>query len=136
MRVTADANVLFACLIKDSVTRRLFFNPALSLFSPEFIVDGLLRHVLEIKGKSGLGDDELYRLTEKVFSQVELVPDSDLKPFLPGAAVLVADPKDWLYVACALRNNTVLWSNDNDFGFQRRFRVLKTKELASVVGSL
>ena len=136
MKVTVDAKVLFACLIKDSVTRRLFFNPALALFSPEFIVDELLRHVLEIKEKSGLGEEELYRLTEKVFGQIALIPDKDLTPFLPGAAALVKDPKDWLYVACALRSDTSIWSNDSDFGFQRRFKILKTKELVSIVGSL
>ena len=62
MKVTVDANVLFACLIKDSTTRRLFFNPSLSLFSPEFIVDELLSHLFEIQKKSGLSEEELYHL--------------------------------------------------------------------------
>ena len=74
MKVTVDANALFACLIKDSATRRVFFNPALSLFAPEFIVDELLLHILEIREKSGLKGEELSRLIEKVFGQITLVP--------------------------------------------------------------
>ena len=64
------------------------------------------------------------------------MPDKDLKPFLNAAANLIADPKDWLYIACALHEDTVIWSNDNDFGSQKRIRILKTKELVSIVGSL
>ncbi len=136
MKVTVDANILFACIIKDSTTRRLFFNPALSLFAPEFIVNEFVRHIAEIKEKSGLGDEELHRLLEKVLGQLALIPDKDLKPFLSAAASLVDDPKDWLYIACALREDTVIWSHDPDFGTQRRITIITTKELMDIVGSL
>lgn len=136
MRVTVDANVLFACLIRNSTTRQLFFNPALALFAPEFIIDELILHVLEIREKSGLNDEELSRLIGKVLGQVTFVPDKALKPFLPAAASLVSDPKDWLYLSCALREDTAIWSHDGDFVPQRRIRVLTTKELLAMVGSL
>ncbi len=136
MKVTVDANVLFACIIKDSMTRRLFFNPALSLFAPEFIVNEFVRHVAEIKEKSGLSEEELHGLLEKVLGQLVLIPDNVLKPFLPAAAGLVDDPKDWLYIACALHEDTVIWSHDQDFGAQRRITIITTKELMDIVGSL
>ncbi len=136
MRVTVDANILFACLIKDSTTRRLVLNPTLTLFAPEFLKDELAAHIIEIKEKSGMDDEELLRMIQRVFAQVTFVPDKDLKPFLHPAGSLIADPKDWLYLACALNEDTAIWSNDNDFGPQKRIRVLKTKELMSIVGSL
>jgi predicted nucleic acid-binding protein len=136
MKVTVDANVLFACLIKDATTRRLFFNPALSLFAPEFIVNELLVHILGIKEKSGLPDEDLLRLIEKVFGNIVLVSDKDLVPFLPAAASLVNDSKDWLYLSCALREDTIIWSNDSDFAPQRRVEVVTTKGLVAMVGSL
>ncbi len=136
MRVTVDANILFACLIKDSTTRRLVLNPTLTLFAPEFLKDELAAHIIEIKEKSGMNDEELLHMIQKVFAQVTFVPDKSLKPFLYPAASLIADPKDWLYLACALYEDAVIWSNDNDFGPQKRVRVLKTKELMSIVGSL
>ncbi|MHB1830774.1 MAG: PIN domain-containing protein [Candidatus Micrarchaeaceae archaeon] len=136
MRVTVDANILFACIIKDSATRKLFFNPALSLFAPEFIVDEFVLHIKEIEEKSGLEEDELYRLVDNVLGQLTLVSDKDLRPFLPAAASLVDDSKDWLYISCALRENTAIWSHDSDFGMQKRVKVITTKDLLSVVGSL
>jgi len=136
VKVTVDANILFACLIKDSITRKLFFNPTLSLYAPEYIIDELLRHILEIRKKSGLSEEELSRLIQKAFGQVTVVPDKDLKLFLPAAASLVEDPGDWLYLSCALYEDTAIWSNDNDFAPQKRVKVFTTKELMSIVGSL
>jgi predicted nucleic acid-binding protein len=136
VKVTVDANVLFACLIKDSTTRRLLFNPALSLFAPEFIVNELLIHILRIKKKSGLSDKDLLRLIEKVFGGIILISDENLVPFLPAAASLVNDSKDWLYLSCALREDTIIWGNDSDFAPQRRVKVVTTKELLGMVGLL
>ena len=136
MKATVDANILFACLIKDSTARRLFFNPALSLFSPEFIVEELLGHILEIKGKSKLSEDELDRLIGRVLGQLTIVSDKDLRPFLPAAVSLINDPKDWLYISCALREDTIIWSDDNDFEPQKRIKVFTTRELVGIVGSL
>ncbi len=136
MKITVDANILFACLIKDSTTRKLFFNPALFLFAPEFIVDEFTHHLVEVRKKSGLSNEELYTLIDKVLGQLVLVPDKNLKPFLPAAASLVDDPKDWLYISCALYENTIIWSHDMDFGAQKRIRVISTKELIDIVGSL
>jgi predicted nucleic acid-binding protein len=136
MKVTVDANILFACLIKDSTTRKLFFNPALSLFAPESIVAEFARHLVEIRKKSGLKDEELYRLVDSVLSQLVLVPDTDLKPFIPAAASLVNDPKDWLYISCALYKNTIIWSHDLDLSTQKRISIISTKELMDIIGSL
>ena len=136
MKITVDANILFACLIKDSTTRELFLNPALFLFAPEFIVDEFARHLVEVRKKSGLSNEELYRLVDKVLGQLVLLSDKDLKPFLPAAASLVDDPKDWLYISCALYENTIIWSHDLDFGTQKRIRIISTKELINIVGSL
>ena len=136
MKVAVDANILFACLIKDSTTRKLLFNPALTLFCPEFIVDELLRHIIEIKKKSGLSDEELHLLIVKVFGQLKIVADEDLKPFLPAAANLTKDLKDWLYISCALSQDTAIWSNDNDFRSQTRVKTLTTKKLVALIGSL
>ena len=136
MKVTVDANILFSCLIKDAGTRKVFFNPSLSLFAPEFIVKELLIHVQEVQKKSGLSDEDFSILVEKVFSQLRLIKDKDLAPFLPAAATLITDSKDWLYLACALREDSLLWSNDLGFKTQTRVKVMNTKEVIAIVGSL
>lgn len=136
MKVTVDANVLFSCLIKDSQTRRLFFNPELSIFAPEFIVEELIKYIFEIRDKSGMSDQNLLLLIETVFRQIKMVSDKDLSPFLPAAASLIKDSKDWLYLACALSEDTIIWTNDKDFKTQSRVKTLTTKELGQIIGTL
>lgn len=136
MKATVDANVIFSFLIKNAVTRRLLFNPSLELFAPEFIVNEFLAHLMEVRGKSGLPISDFLYLIEQVFAQITLVKDEDIKPFLPAAAALIADPKDWLYIACALLKDTIIWSNDGDFKTQTRVRVVTTSELIAEIGQL
>ena len=75
-------------------------------------------------------------VTRKVFGQLTIISDKDLKPYLPAASSLIKDPKDWLYLTCALREDTIIWSDYNDFSQQKRIKVFTTKELVGIVGSL
>lgn len=136
MKVTVDANILFSSLIKDSITRKLFFNPVLVLFAPEYLKVEFVTHMIELKHKSGMEDEKLIEMVEKAFSQINFISDNDLKPFLPAAASLVKDSKDWMYISCALSKDTAIWSNDKGFKIQKRVRVLTTSELTQVMGVL
>lgn len=91
---------------------------------------------MEIQEKSELSLEELNHLITKVFRQLTLIKDVDLKPFLPAAKSLIDDSDDWLYISCALHADTLIWSNDNDFGQQKRIKIVTTKELIALVGSL
>jgi predicted nucleic acid-binding protein len=57
-----------------------------------------------------------------------------LRPYIPDASELSEDPDDWLYLACALRENAAIWTHDKDFSGQLRVRILSTKELAEELG--
>lgn len=133
MKATVDANILFACLIKGNLTRKLWFNPELHLFAPSFIIDEFLKYRKEIEKKSRLPEDEFNRLLGLVLSQITLVPDSELKPFIPAAASLTKDDKDWLYLACALKENTIIWSNDKEFKRQKRVETKTTAEMMETI---
>ncbi|MDO8538215.1 MAG: PIN domain-containing protein [archaeon] len=136
MKVTVDANILFACLITDGVTRRIWFNPEISLFAPRFILNEFLKYKQEIVKKFKGTEKEFDQLLEKALLQVKLVSDEDLKPFIPAVKTLIADEKDWLYLACALKEDTIIWSNDNDLKKQSRIKVKTTQELIEEVGTL
>ena len=136
MKVTVDANILFACLIKDGETRRLWFHPELKLFAPRFIFAEFFKYrkLLEKKFGSKLGD--FGPVLDLVISQVELVSDSELTPFLPASVFLINDSKDWLYLACALKEDTILWSNDKGFKKQKRIKTKTTTEMIKEFGIL
>ncbi|MDP2717958.1 MAG: PIN domain-containing protein, partial [Candidatus Micrarchaeota archaeon] len=38
MKLVVDANVLFSALIKDGLTRRVWFSPELELLAPEHLL--------------------------------------------------------------------------------------------------
>jgi predicted nucleic acid-binding protein len=129
MDITIDANILFACLIKDSDTRKLFFSPNFELYAPVFMLTELQKYFQLIKKKSGLSDLDFSNLVARILVQVTIVNDTELAPFVVAASSLTSDKKDWLYLACALYKNTVIWSNDKEFKNQKRVKIFTTGEM-------
>lgn len=136
MNVIVDANILFAALLKDGMARRLMFNPDLQLYAPEFIVREFLKHRAYLLEKYAFGQDKFGRLLSLLVSSVRLIPDRKLEPFLPAAHSLIEDPNDWLYLAAALRENAVIWSEDKGMKMQSRVKVYTTKSMAREFGLL
>lgn len=136
MKVTVDANVLFACLLKDGQTRRLWFNPELELFAPKFIITEFLKYNWKFWKKFGGSPADFKKLLDLVISQVQLIPDPELVPFLSAAASLSNDSKDWLYLASSLKEDTIIWSNDDELKKQTRVKIMTTKEMTEKFGVL
>lgn len=131
MRLVADANVLFSSLIRDGTTRRIWFDPRVSLCAPALILVELIKYRPYIESKCEGGMESLDRLAEKALSRVSIVGEESLKPYMPAAASLIRDSKDWLYIACALKEDAAIWSNDKHFKGQKRVEVKTTVELLS-----
>ncbi|MFH1587862.1 MAG: PIN domain-containing protein [Candidatus Diapherotrites archaeon] len=136
MRVTVDANILFSALIKKGQTRKVWFNPEIELCAPEFLLKEFLKYREYLQKKASGTPKEFQDISETLFSQVFFIPDSELKPFLPAAAFLSNDAKDWLYLACALKEDTIIWSNDKEFKKQKRIKIKSTKEMIEETGML
>ena len=136
MKVTADANILFSALLKKGKTRKIWFNPEIELFVPLFILKEFQKYKQYLQKKSDLKEKEFNVLCEKLLSQVLFVKDSELKPYLPAASSLLKDAKDLLYLACALKEDTIIWSEDKGFKKQNRIKTLTTKEMAEEFGEL
>ncbi len=136
MRVIADANVLFSCLLREGLTRRVWFNPELEICAPAFIFAELSKHKQELLEKYGGTGEQFEAFFSTAFKNIKLIPDDELKPYLPAAASLTADPNDWLYLACALKENASIWTHDKGFIGQSRVKAATTAELAGEIGML
>lgn len=136
MKVTVDANILFAALLKSGTTRKLWFGPEIELYAPSFLLKEFKKYVTYLRGKFVGSEEEFQTLYNKITAQVFLVEDSELKPFLPAAASLIKDPDDWLYLACALKEDTIIWSEDKGFKTQNRIKTRTTKEMIKEFGML
>lgn len=136
MRATIDANVLFSALIRKGLTRKIWFGPELSLYAPQFLLVEFHKYGSFLQKKFRGSGEDFKLLSQKLLSQVKFVPDQELKPFLPAAASLIKDSKDWLYLACALKEDTVIWSNDKGFKKQNRVKTFSTAEMREETGTL
>lgn len=136
MRATIDANILFSTLIRKGLTRKIWFGPEMNLYAPRFLLVEFQKYHGFLQKKFRGTDEEFKLLSQKLLSQVKFVPDQELNPFLPAAASLIKDPKDWLYLACALKEDTVIWSNDKGFKKQGRIKIFSTTEMKEETGAL
>lgn len=134
MKLVADANVLFSALLKKGLSRRLWFHPEVQLFAPAFLARETAGKRRELLKKYGGSAEEFDRLLFLLLRQVSLVSDDELAPYLPAAASLSSDSKDWLCLACALRCDSAIWTHDKEFQKQSRVGVLTTAELAVRLG--
>ena len=105
MRLVVDANVLFASLIKNNLTRVIMLKRPFSLYSPSYVVEELFEHLDELVVKTNVNSrilkgkiKELLRL-----SDIKLVESEEFEDFLEKAAKISKDPDDVAYIALALK---------------------------------
>lgn len=131
MDLVIDANILFAALIKQSITSELLFKEGLHLYAPEFLFVEFEKYRKLIKKKTERSDsvfDEFFGILER---RITLVPYEEIKPFVAKAENVSPDKKDVPYVALALKMNIAIWSNDKPLkSKQKAVKVYSTEEIA------
>lgn len=133
MDLVVDANILFAALIKESITSELMLQNHLHLYAPEYILDEFEKYRDIIKKKTNRTNDEFDRALDVFQRRIALVPYEEMKPFVKKAITISPDMKDVPYIALALRLNTAIWSNDKNLKEkQKEVRVYSTKEIMSL----
>ncbi|GEM_PF-2208744 len=75
MNIVIDSNVLFAALIKDSVTRRLILEYEGYFIFPMYIFEELGKHKGDIQKKSGLSKGEFDQLLNLLLRKVMIAPN-------------------------------------------------------------
>ena len=136
MKVVVDANILFSALLKEGLTRRIWFHPDVQLCAPTHLIREFMKHRQTLRNRYSGSDEGFEKRVSLLLSHIKLIDDAGLKPYLPAASVLSQDAKDWLYLACALSVDATIWSHDKDFGAQSRVRIVSTEQLAEEFGML
>jgi predicted nucleic acid-binding protein len=132
MNLIIDANIVFAALIKDNVTRLLLVNEDIRLYAPEFIFSEIEKYSDEICEKSGKTPEDLKKVLNVLTQRITVVPDKELNPYLDYAERISPDPKDVPYIAACLRMKCALWTNDKPLK-KSSIRVYTTEELLSEI---
>lgn len=130
MLLVVDANVLFSALLRDGLTRRVLFKSPNSFLAPEFIAFEYAKHRDYLAQKYAGSIQDLDKLASVILSRIRLIPNESLTPFILGALSLTQDKNDALYLACALKEDASIWSNDKGFYKQKRVKVFSTLDLS------
>lgn len=131
MRIVVDTNILYACLQKDGLRRKIFLSYQGMFFAPEYLLEELEVHRERIQRQGRLDDAEFERLLSLFMEKIFLVREERLLSAI-GRAIAVVRPidiDDAAFIACALATKGVLWSDDAALKRQTAVRVLNTEEM-------
>ena len=135
MKLVVDANILFASLIRDSLTAELLLSDKLILCAPEFLFDEFLKYEQYILEKSNRSKEDFNHFLSILREEIEIIPQKKIYPFIQKAEKFSPDPKDTIYLACALTIEAKIWSNDKRLKEdQDEVEVITTEELINKVG--
>ncbi|MDO8553272.1 MAG: PIN domain-containing protein [Candidatus Micrarchaeota archaeon] len=132
MQVIIDANVLFAALIKDSITLEIIVNGTDEFFTPEYILEEFDKHKEEILKKTKRSSHEFEILFGYLKERISIVPKDEYIEKLNFAESVSPDIKDAPYIALTLKLKIPIWSNDKDLKEkQNTVKVFSTKDILS-----
>ena len=135
MKLVVDANILFTSMIKESSTAELLLSDKLNLFAPEFLFDEFTKYEQYILEKTNRSKEDFAQYLNILKEIIEIIPQNIIRPFIEKAEKFSPDPKDSVYIACALAINFKLWSNDKRLKeSQEKIEVVTTEELINKVG--
>ncbi len=135
MKLVVDANILFASLIKNSLTAELLLSDKLNLFAPEFLFDEFIKYEVYILEKTNRSKEDFAQYLNILKEEIEIVPQNLITPYIERAERFSPDPKDTVYLACALAIDSKIWSNDKKLKEgQEEIDIITTGELIIKVG--
>ena len=109
MKLIVDANILFAALIKKGFTAELLISDKLQLLAPEFLLIEFSKYKNLILNKTHRKEREFNHFLELLKEQITIIPKKEITPFMDEANNISFDPKDTIYLACAIALKSNIW---------------------------
>lgn len=137
MKLVVDANIMIAAVMRDSTTRKLFFDPRLSLFAPEVLRAEVLKNIEtneEILARVKLPISELRSIFSLLCNRITFVPTELHEHLFPDALKVAPHKEDAPYIALALHLQFPLWSHDCGIAKQKLVKVVDTKQIVYLLG--
>lgn len=131
MKIIIDTNIIISALIKNSLTRKLIIDYDGFFYTPELLLEEVLKHQKDILKKSNMSQKEHSELLEFLLDKIKVIPSKNFKSYLLQASVLAqkTDPDDLQFFACALLYpESVIWSNEIRLKKQSQIRIMNTLE--------
>jgi len=114
MELVVDTNTLFTLFWKGSLIKKLLIAGH-NLYSPEFALDEIKKHKLEIINKAKISSDTFDELIIDLYDLLDFVPFSYYSDKISKAFLLLKEHhKDADFLALALKLNASIVSNDTE----------------------
>ena len=94
MDIVADANIIFAALIKESKTQELIFDERLHLFTTEFFFTEFKKHSEDIQEKTEKTEEELNHLLDVLKKKITIISLEELLPYVDEPEKISPDTDD------------------------------------------
>ena len=133
MILIVDANILFAALIKNSLTAELMFNADFQLYTCEFIIEEFFKYEKEIMKKTHRTREQFVTIMHQLKEIITVIPKEEYSKFVIEAKKFSPDPKDTMYFALAMKLNASIWSNDDRLKKQDKVKIYKTSDLMKLI---
>lgn len=133
MDFVIDSNILFAVLIKDSITAEIILNEKFNLFAPKFIFREFLKYKKEILEKTKRSSEEFNEIFRYLQESITIIPKEEFERFLDEAEKITPDHNDVEYIALALKLNIPVWSNDKKLKNQNKIKIISTEEIIKLI---
>jgi predicted nucleic acid-binding protein len=133
MQFVVDANILFAALIKNSLTAELLLDEFVLFYTPEFVFEEFKKHEKEVLEKTKQSPEEFEFTYQTLRSHIKVVPKEEYEDKLIEAGNISPDPNDAPYFALALKLKIPIWSNDKKIRDQKEVKVYNTHDLMGLI---
>lgn len=133
MILIVDANILFAALIKNSLTAEIMFNADFQLYTCEFIIEEFFNYEKEIMKKTHRTREQFITIMHQLKEIITIIPKEEYSKFAIEAEKFSPDPKDKMYFALAMKLNASIWSNDDRLMKQDKVKIYKTSDLMNLI---
>src|SRR3989344_2950311 len=135
-----DTNIVFAGLLKDSVTREILIDSPFILYAPETMVKEIRKHENLIIQKSGLSEEEFEALFNLLTDSIQILERHVYSESMEEAEKIIGhiDKGDAPFLALALSvpNNGIWTENIRHFGKQDKVKIWTTKDIIEMLGKI
>lgn len=131
-RLVVDTNVLMSTLINpDSVVWQILEKEDFSFKVPGIAVEELEKYEDLIEDKIEGREEDFEYLISELFHNIDIVPLDTYRGSIKEAKETMQniDEKDTEFLALALENNSVIWSDDQDLHKQEKVKAKTTEEV-------
>jgi predicted nucleic acid-binding protein len=131
MKLVIDSNSIIASLIKDGISRRIIFSPAIQFIAPDYTLKEISNYKKMICKKAKITYNEFDILLNLIFEHITIIPKEEYEDFFDCAKALIDDVDDVPFIAlCLALKADGIWSDDTHFKTRKEIIVFRTRELA------